>query len=133
MSGWQVITGHDNVGTLADMLQQPAMPGGIQYADPRWAANQTRANHGVMFCDLVFNVTKRIPVSPSDSIREQLLTQFGLSDSTLSAEVTVELRDNNGDWTDYNTTAHLLEPGSRAPGRVEDLTIRLLPLEVIAE
>ncbi len=132
MSTWSVVTGHNHVGTLAVMLQAPAMPGGIQYPEQRWSANMTLANHGVAYCDLVWNVIKRLPVGAANSIREQVLAQFGLSDSVPSAEVTVTLRDNNGDWTNYNATANLVSLGQRGQGWIEELTVRLTSLEVIA-
>lgn len=125
---WQVVITHDNAGNLADMKQQPAMPRGIEYPELRFAADGSAARHGAMFCDLEWNVIKRIPEGGSDSIREQLLTQFGLSDTTASAPVTVQLRDNNGDFAYYNARAILVDQGRRAPGRWERLVIRLAQL-----
>lgn len=130
---WQVKAGHDNVATLANMVQQPAMPRGIEYPELRFAANGTAARHGIAFCDLEWNVIKRIPLTGSTSVRDQLLAQFGLSDSTTSAAVTVQLRNNSGTYANYNATAILLDQGQRAAGRWERLVIRLARLVVIPD
>lgn len=130
---WQVKAGHDNVATLANMVQQPAMPRGIEYPELRFAANGTAARHGAVFADLEWNVLLRFPVGEEASVRDQLLTQFGLSDATASAAVTVQLRNNSGTYANYNATAILLDQGQRAAGRWERLVIRLARLVVIPD
>jgi len=130
---WQVITGHDHTGTLVDMLQVPAMPRGIQALELRWSANGSAARHGTLAADLEWNVLLRYPAGATDSQRDRLLAQFGLSDTTTSAAVTVRLRDNSGNYTAYNATAVLADIGARQQGRWERVVVRLLNLVEIDE
>lgn len=130
---FQVATGHDNTAGLADMVQDPAIPRGLEYPELRWAANVSAAWHGLLFADLEWNVLQRLPSGATPSVRDQLLAQFGLSDAVASAAVTVRLRDNGGNFANYNATAALVDQGARAQGRWERVVVRLNNLVLIAE
>ncbi len=130
---WQVAAGHDNEAGLTDMAQQPAAPDGIVYPVLRFAADGSAYRDGQAYCDLRWNVLGRLIVGETPSMRDTLLTQFGLSDSTSSALVTVQIRDNTNAFANYNATAILLDTGQRATGRWENLTIRLTHLELLPE
>ncbi len=123
-TNWKVATTHNNTAGLANMSQKPAAPGGVQYPEVRWSANGTASGEGFAYCDLVWDVITR-------AMRGTLLTQFGLSDTTLSAAVTINMPNNANAQTNYNATAILLDSGRRRPGRWEGLTIRLNKLEAI--
>lgn len=130
---WQVAAGHGNIEGLVDMVQEPALPRGIEYPELRFAASGSATWHGAAFGDLEWNVLLRMPADETPSQRDQLLTQFGLSDTVASGPVTVRLRNNSGVVALYNATAILLSPGTRAQGRWERLVIRLRALVAIQE
>lgn len=124
---WMAVAGHDNVGTLAAMVMEPAATRGQEYPDPQWASNGDLTEQGERFIELVWN-----SLYPSEWTA--LLAQFGLSDTTINADCTVQIKAWGNSYANYNARAHLTNRGGwppSMPNRYEDTRIRLTDLEVI--
>lgn len=98
---YQVAQNHDNAVGLVNMVVQPKMPG-IRGGAREWAADGFQYENGWKLCELSFGFMTTTQLS-------SLLTQFGLSETTLSAEITIRLPANiTRTATNYNATAHIM-------------------------
>lgn len=125
MAAWQVAAGHNNAAGFADMTQDPAAPGRVQYGETRYAADGSVARHGYAYYDLEWN-----HILATDYAT--LIAQFGITNAAPSATVTVEIRDEDESWIQRNATAILLSKGERVPNqpaRRDGVVIRLMKLE----
>lgn len=125
MSVYQVAPGWNNAGELAAIVPQGASPDAIQYPELRYAADGSASFHGYMFMDLVWSSLERAQYN-------SLMTQFGLSQTTASARVTVTIREDDDSFANYNATAIHVKAAKRARPFWKQLTIRLRNLEALS-
>ena len=114
---YKVVDGWNNAGTLAVVTPQPASPGGVRYPDVRYSG-AGRAFQGFPFVDLVWTSLERDQYNT-------ILTQYGLSQTVASNDVTAAVRDNNDAFSNYNATASHALDADRGMAFWRNLTIRL--------
>lgn len=87
---------------LVDIDPQPTSLG-VQYTRRTWSGDTTINAEGP-YCELHFNVLQ------DETEYQSLLAQFGIDDS-LSAQVTVSIRDATYNFLTYNAIAIQPDPG----------------------
>ncbi len=103
MSTYRVKTGHDeDLVDLVDVDPQPTSTG-IQVTRRSYGGDGTVRTVG-LYVELVFNIL------PTTADYQAVLTQFGLSGS-LTADVTVYVRDGTFTWIRKNGKAVQPDPG----------------------
>lgn len=125
MSEYQVAVNHDNEAGLAEVTPQPRNPADFQYIEVLDAADGSVIPQGKPYVELYFSVLLYEEYT-------SVLTQFGLSETTFNANVTVKLHENGGTWGNYNGIASH-RPGKRrsSAGWWEDFVITVSRLTAI--
>jgi hypothetical protein len=126
MSAIQAATGHDNAGALAEFVLEPRCVG-LQWPEIRYATDGTKLRHGSAFAKLIWDYL-------TPTWFAAVLTQLGLSESVLSANVTVSL-PHRGVFANYNAIAHLPETDTEYQperGKYLNIVITLTELEALA-
>jgi len=103
MTTYQIAAGWDNTGGLADfsyLTRKPPRMAGITYGETRVAGDHLEYEDGYRVAELVYGWLTKTEIAA-------LLSQFGLSDSTISAKVTIKLPANaSRTFTNYNAVIH---------------------------
>lgn len=124
---FQVAQGHDNTAGLTDLPLEPRFSG-ILHPRVVIAASGQKYYDGQPYAELRWDFMRK-------STYETLLTLFGLSDTTLSAPVTVRLLKNDFiTWANYNAIALLPDMGRQIEherGKFLNIVIVLRALQEI--
>jgi hypothetical protein len=92
---YQIVDGHDNTGTLADVTIQPKSPGVL-------ATRRTTGGDGTVYEDGLYVVWEYTNLS--DSQWDTLITEFGL-DGVYTNDVTIRTKKNDDrSFVNYNGT-----------------------------
>ena len=101
---YQIADGWNNTGGLADLVIQPASPGGLQIPQRVNADSGDAYHEGEMFMDLVYSLNED---------RAALETQLGVSITVASNQVTIRLPDNNYTFANFNAWVEYPTGGQR--------------------
>lgn len=115
---YRVALNHNNVAGLADMNPQPAAPEGVRYPELLYSGNGHAIVNGFRQIKLVWSA---ITISQYNNI----LSQFDLSETTRSRNVTVRIRRNDGAFTNANAVAILPDEATREYALWKNLVILL--------
>lgn len=128
---YQVYLGWDEESNLATILPQPATPGGVG-VDAVWNCEQGANAQGYLRTALTWRGRGDGAITRAQY--NAILTQFGLSNSVLTTDVTVRIRANDNSFENWNATATYL-PGSARRNMAfwDDLDITLILLELIPD
>lgn len=121
---YQVADGHNNAGSMADVTPQPATPGAIEYPQIRYPGSGDAVFHGEAYIDLVWTSLERDQYNT-------LMTQFGLSQTVASNQVTVAIRQDDDTFGNYNGTAIHRKAAKRSMPFWSNLVIRIIKLEAL--
>lgn len=118
---YKVVDGWNNAGAMVVVTPQPASPGGVRYPDVRYSG-AGRAFHGFPFVDLVWTSLERDQYNT-------IMTQFGLSQTVASNDVTAAIRNNDDTFSNYNAVASYALDADRGLAFWRNLIIRVELIE----